>query len=450
MKTRNSTVFAALLFIWPVWAARSAEFSYQFGMPTNLIVGSNFTTTLTLTNTSAIQVFDVRAVFAFSSGIQFVSGSNATVTGNQVSFSIASLPNNPQTGVTNLSFVVRPLFAGPLTNALTISATGFQTTNASIVGSVFTLGDLGVSVDVPAPVIVGDDTSYSITITNASGGTLSDITISNSLPTNTIFRGLSPTNGTVANINSSVLISNATVPGATSFTYRVFIQPNSTGQLAFSTAASSSSLFDTNTDNDLAQAFLTVFQPDTNQFSIGLSEQLLNHQTGLYNQTVHLVNTGSVAVASARVIVVGLTNANQLYNASGTNSGHPFVVYPAAIDPGASADLVLEFYYPSRRPQTNLTYIVYGVAEPDLHTTTNGVTIITLITNYPGNLMLLEFQSVPGKSYRIVYSSEVNFTNPLMAVPLIVAPANRTQWIDEGPPKTISKPNMRFYRVLEQ
>jgi len=38
----------------------------------------------------------------------------------------------------------------------------------------------------------------------------------------------------------------------------------------------------------------------------------------------------------------------------------------------------------------------------------------------------------------------------MIAVPSIVAPANYVQWIDYGPPATISKPGSgsRFYKVF--
>ena len=63
---------------------------------------------------------------------------------------------------------------------------------------------------------------------------------------------------------------------------------------------------------------------------------------------------------------------------------------------------------------------------------------------------LIEFQSDPGISYRILYSDNVGFTNARAAQPILVAPADRVQWIDDGPPKTISRPTniMRFYRAI--
>ena len=64
--------------------------------------------------------------------------------------------------------------------------------------------------------------------------------------------------------------------------------------------------------------------------------------------------------------------------------------------------------------------------------------------------LLIEFPSVLGASYSVIYSTNVDFSNPLIAQPNIIAPADRVQWIDAGPPKTLSPPDSetsRFYRV---
>ena len=75
---------------------------------------------------------------------------------------------------------------------------------------------------------------------------------------------------------------------------------------------------------------------------------------------------------------------------------------------------------------------------------------MVVLTNLNLNV-LIEFQSVPGRSYTIVYSADSVFTSPLYAQPAVVAPADRVQWIDDGPPKTVSTPASvaaRFYRVI--
>ena len=266
-------------------------------------------------------------------------------------------------------------------------------------------GDLGIALKAPTSIIVGDVASYSVTITNANNATVSSISVSNTLPSGATFTTVSPTNGFFTNTGGSLVITGATLNATTSFTYNVFFQPTTTGQLAIASTIGSTGFQDTNTLNNSATGIVSVIQPDTNQLTVTVSDQVLNRQTGLFNQTVTLVNTSATGIASARLIVVGLNSSNKLYNAAGTNMGHPFVVYPNAVNAGATVSFLLEFYYPSRIPQTNLTYVAYGVPMPNLTTTTNGIEM-----GSPFILRTIGFNRVPairGKTYRIIYSSEL-------------------------------------------
>jgi hypothetical protein len=50
------------------------------------------------------------------------------------------------------------------------------------------------------------------------------------------------------------------------------------------------------------------------------------------------------------------------------------------------------------------------------------------------------------------YSDNASFTNAQTSQPSIVAPATQVQWIDYGPPKTVTHPTnaaQRFYRVIQ-
>jgi hypothetical protein len=63
---------------------------------------------------------------------------------------------------------------------------------------------------------------------------------------------------------------------------------------------------------------------------------------------------------------------------------------------------------------------------------------------------VVEFTSTPGRIYTIIYSDDLKTWKA--ATPSITATANRTQWYDDGAPKTDSKPgvkSIRFYRCIE-
>jgi len=68
------------------------------------------------------------------------------------------------------------------------------------------------------------------------------------------------------------------------------------------------------------------------------------------------------------------------------------------------------------------------------------------------NRILIEFPSNPGTTYTVLYRNNSILSNEMAAQPSIVAPADRVQWIDNGPPKTVSGPasvSSRFYRVIQ-
>jgi len=81
------------------------------------------------------------------------------------------------------------------------------------------------------------------------------------------------------------------------------------------------------------------------------SSPAINWQNGLTEQFILLTNTGTNDVTAARVVVAGLTN--HLFNAVGTNSGHPFVYFSAPLATGQSVRLLLQFQPRGSFPFTN-------------------------------------------------------------------------------------------------
>jgi hypothetical protein len=88
---------------------------------------------------------------------------------------------------------------------------------------------------------------------------------------------------------------------------------------------------------------------------------------------------------------------------------------------------------------------------------------LTLVTNALGGAAItkkfmdprqgrfvIEFASVPGKSYTIIYSDD-NMVTWKVATPTVTAGSNSTQWYDDGPPETDSAPvslTSRYYLII--
>src|SRR3954469_13630094 len=74
--------------------------------------------------------------------------------------------------------------------------------------------------------------------------------------------------------------------------------------------------------------------PSTNLFVTAISPIVLNPQTGLFEQTVHLANNSANTVSASRLLIEALPADVRVYNASDSVSGIPFVQFnfPIAAD----------------------------------------------------------------------------------------------------------------------
>src|SRR4030095_5068766 len=106
----------------------------------------------------------------------------------------------------------------------------------------------------------------------------------------------------------------------------VTVQPTNAGLAVLSASVSAPNVLDTNTLNNATISNITVSPLITGSLvASNITTMMFNPQTGLMEQTVRLVNVSTKTVASARIVVSGLTN--RLFNAVGTNGNDPFIVY---------------------------------------------------------------------------------------------------------------------------
>jgi uncharacterized repeat protein (TIGR01451 family) len=317
------------------------------------------------------------------------------------------------------------------------------------------VADLTVVIIPPGSAVYTNDlVVYGVNVTNLGPSSVTNAMLTNTLPAGVGFKGLSPSGLAYTNIGGKVVVNLGILTNQAFKNLKLTIQPTNAGVLPFLSVVATNGFLDPNPANNLASNNITVDSFIYDQLiATNFSAMTYDPQTGLMKQTIRLTNIGTNAVASARVIVSGLTN--WLYNAVGTNNGLPYVVYGATLDTNQAVNLGLEYFVPTRLPITvaNSNYTAVGTPVSNLVVPggTNGTFDITLITNLPSGNILIEFQSVRGSNYTVLYSDNPSFSTPLAAQPSIVAQANRTQWIDDGPPKTVSSPtntSSRFYRVL--
>ena len=267
------------------------------------------------------------------------------------------------------------------------------------------IADIAVLNVGPATVLSNSDVTYVITVTNLGPGTSSGIVLSDDLPTNVTFVG---TSGGGAN-NSGVVnwsLGSLTNGQATNVTVTV----TAPGSGSFTNVASATS---TTTDpnpannNGSSAGSQVVTLVVNSPFGLLAGTNTLNPQTGLYEEKVVVTNISGLTVLGVRLYVDGLRTNVTLYNASGTNAGRPYAQYNSSLNPNQTVTFTLEFFNPTRQPFTNSLDAEIITNPITLATNTVGGTAITRIFMDPrNNRFVIEFTSVPGKSYTIIYSDD--------------------------------------------
>ena len=451
-------LFAGVLALAGWLSATSNSKAQDFQMsvtasPNPVQISNTLTYTLYVTNTSGFQMVNVFVTNTFSAAV-IVDGQSSTIAltgftnGNELVFQINTFPAGY---VEQLGITLLPGAAGTLTNQITVLALGRPPVTTNFVTQVSTpSADLAITLtNVATGIFAGDTTTIGLTVTNRGPNAAAGIILSNTLPASFDLLSVSPTNAsyTFTNGNLAWNIGSLLSGGATQML--VSVRPNSGGTFSLAARVTASTT-DTNAVNNAVTNSMTVDAIlSTNLTVTVLVPQQFNPQTGLMEELVRVTNVGTNDVPSVRLIVSGLST-NQLYNAVGTNNGNPYVTYAATLATSQSVDLLLEYFVRSRTALTNLTRTAIGVSLASVTVPTNSAPNIISQQLTAGGF-LIEFQSIPGRSYTILYADNMSFTNALAAQPAVVAPADRVQWIDNGPPKTISPSpgsNSRFYRVL--
>lgn len=429
----------------------------------SILVNNSLTYTINLTNrTGGLLTVNVTNTFSPTPqllGASFTLGTGTTVTNaDGFSFTVTlagGIPPQPPQPAQMVESVV-PTQAGSFTNTIVIAlangTTNFITNLVTqVTNSVAPQADLGVLIAGPTQAVITNDwMTYEVTATNAGPNSAANVVLTNTLPPGVILLSSPAHQGGGSNLtfNLVTLMSG----GSTNFSFT--IQPTNAGNLALSASIGSASVLDTNLANNSAGINISVLGYLPGQLELVTnSSQNPDVVSGLMEQSILLSNPGTNDVPAARIVVTGLTN--RLFNAVGTNNGNPFVYYSAPLAAGQSANLLLQYYPSTFFPFTNGQLHAFAVPVPDWTpptiTTTSTNLNISRIVKLNNGWMLVEWPAVTNRKYTVVYSDNVLFSNALVAPPSILAPANWLQWIDYGPPTTISAPtnaDSRFYRVI--
>ncbi len=427
----------------------------------SLLVSNSLTYTITVTN--LIGTLDAVVSNTLPASVQFgsaIPGPGVTFN-NFGNVTVFEIPGFTAGAVAQMSLTVQPTVTGFITNMIVVSSinvTNTAATNVVVqVTNIVVQADLGVAITVPTTAVITNDLmTYGVSVTNFGPDDAPGVMLTNALPPGVILKAVSPTNSGYTLVSSNMIFSLGTLTSGTSTNYQFTIQPTNAGALNFFASVGAPGVIDPNPANNTASNSITV----TN-YLVGLlvavtnSAQIYNSQNGLLEQSITVSNIGTNDVPAVRVVVTGLTS-QQLFNAVGTNSGNPFVVYASKLGTSQSVNLLLQFFATNYFTLADSQLQAFAVPVPNLtppvvsSSSTN--LVISRIVPLSNGKMLIEFPSTPGRAYTVVYSDNILFSNAMIAPPSIVAGANRKQWVDYGPPTTANLPAnvpVRFYRVIQ-
>jgi uncharacterized repeat protein (TIGR01451 family) len=424
----------------------------------SVMVSNSLTYTINVTNLvgdllDAVVTNVLPASVQFQSATNYYSGSY-TNKNNVIIFDLGSFPVDQ---VATLTVTAEPTTVGFITNtAIAASTYVTNTASASAVVQVTNLSfqaDLGVTIIGPTQAVITNDwMTYDVTVTNAGPDAASRVMLTNTLPQGII--AIFPTNQAG---NSNLIFNLGALASGSSTNLQFTVQPTNITTLTLFASVGTPGVLDPNITNNFASTNVPVIAYLSGQLvAVTNSAQTYNPQNGLIEQGITLSNAGPSSVPSTRVVVTGLTN--QLFNAVGTNAGNPFVVYSSTLNSGQSVSLLLQYYVPTRSPfsfsnsQLNAFAVprVIFSAPTSTEMTTN--INITRIVELPNGNMLIEWPAIINRTYTVVYSDNVLFSNAMIAPPSVTAMGTRLQWVDYGPPTTVSAPSntpVRFYRVFQ-
>jgi uncharacterized repeat protein (TIGR01451 family) len=427
-------------------------------------VGDSLTYTISLTNLFAPQVVFVTNTLPASVQFTGVATNLAIIstlaTGHQTIFGIA-FPTGSSGVIAQMTISGTPTATGTVRDTVDVAGTSFSTFSTTNIDTVVTNGtvlntnqaDLAVSISGPVQAVIANDwMTYEVTVANLGPNDAPNVLLTNTLPA-----GVGLINPSPSNLNGSNLVYRLdTLTNGTMFTVQITVQPTNTGTYLFP-AGAGSDVTDPNPTNNSAGTNIVVTGYPTGQLQVAsVSSQVLNLQNGWMEQTLSVANVGTNSVGSARLVVTGLTSSNRLVNAMGTNNGNPFVVYGAALDTNQSVELRLQYFSVTRAPLALgiSPFQAYPVPAYNLAVPSNLGTQVT-VTNpgiwLPGLEVLIEFPAITGRSYTVTYYDNGDTNHVRVAPPPVPATANWVQWIDFGPPGTLTAPSnvlQRSYMIF--
>jgi hypothetical protein len=176
---------------------------------------------------------------------------------------------------------------------------------------------------------------------------------------------------------------------------------------------------------------------------------LTRDQSGLLIQAVRLTNTLTRTPAGIRIWIDNVPQHVELLNAYGYIDGRPYIDFLQALPPGQSVEVPIRFFPRDHKTIPAPTYSIEEINPPVIPPLNYASEQIQPHIKLRNGYSFLEFSTQRGVTYYIQYSADLQIWKT--AQPVVMGTGTKAQWIDEGPPRTESKPYqgaIRYYRII--
>lgn len=237
--------------------------------PDPVFVGQNLVYTVTVTNNGSSSASSVSVTDTLPGSVTFVSATSSqgscSPSAGTVTCTIGTMAN---AAVVTITITVTPTATGTISNSASVSST----TNDPVPGNnsagpvdttVNGSSDLSITkTDSPDPVLVGQNLTYTITVTNNGPTSAANVAVTDTLPGGVTFVSATPSQGACTGTSSiSCNLGSLAFPGSATVT--IVVTPTTAGPLS-NTASVASTTNDPSGGNNSSTAATTVNAPSAN------------------------------------------------------------------------------------------------------------------------------------------------------------------------------------------
>ena len=336
--------------------------------PDPVLLGQQLTYTLTVTNNGPSLATDVTKTDTLPAAVSFVSASSACEEfEGTVTCIIATIASGD---VGTVSIVVSPGSIGTITNTSTVTSNVPDSDTGDNSATVTTLvdaaADLSVTkTDTPDPVLLGEQLTYTIMVTNEGPSAATSAIATITLPAEVTFVSSEPSQGSCSG-TGTLTCNMGTIADGTSASVNIVMLPNTTGELT-STVVVDSSVADPNPlDNSATVTTLVNAEADLSVTKTGSPDPVLLGEQLTYILTVS--NSGpspgtSVTLTDTLPAEADFVSSSfSLGSCSGTST---ITCALGTIESGDSATVTIVVSPNSTGELINTATVDSSVADPD-------------------------------------------------------------------------------------